>query len=198
MSLTGPSDFASFDGHVWLNCAHQGPLPDCAVQAAEAAIGWKRRPYKLTAARFRDVPARLRQALARLIGGDADDIVLANSASYGLHLVANGMRWRAGDEVLVMDTDFPSDILPWLRLESRGVTVRRERPLGKVFEPDEIRTRLGPKTRVLCLTWVHSFSGWTIDLHAIGELCRAHDVKFVVNASQAVGARPLDVSYPAS
>jgi selenocysteine lyase/cysteine desulfurase len=44
------------------------------------------------------------------------------------------------------------------------------------------------------LTWVHSFSGWAIDLHAIGQVCRAHDIVFVVNASQALGVRPLDVS----
>jgi selenocysteine lyase/cysteine desulfurase len=194
MALTDPSDFASFDGHVWLNCAHQGPLPASAARRAEEAIAWKQRPYELTSERFRDVPERLRRTLARLIGGDPDDIVLANSASYGLHLIANGMRWRAGDEVLVMDTDFPSDILPWLRLEPHGVAVRRERPRGHIFEPDEVRTRIGPKTRLLCLTWVHSFSGWAIDLHAIGQLCRAHDIVFVVNASQALGARPLDVS----
>jgi cysteine desulfurase / selenocysteine lyase len=187
-------DFASFDGHVWLNCAHQGPLPVRAARAAEEAIAWKSAPHRLTAERFREVPDRLRQALSRLIGGQPEDIVLANSASYGLHLVANGLRWRAGDEVLVMGSDFPSDILPWLRLEGQGVTVRRLRPTGQVLEPDEIASAIGPATRALCLTWVHSFSGWTIDLHAIGAICRDRNIVFVLNASQAVGARPLDVS----
>jgi cysteine desulfurase / selenocysteine lyase len=149
--------------------------------------------YLLTSDRFREVPQRLRQTLARLVGGDADDVVLANSASYGLHLIANGLHWRTGDEVLVMDSDFPSDILPWLRLESRGVSVRRERPTGCVFEVDEIRALIGPKTRLLCLTWVHSFSGWAIDLEAIGEVCRAQNILSIVNASQAIGARPVDV-----
>jgi len=188
------SDFASFDGHIWLNCAHQGPLPLRAAHAAAEAVAWKQRPFELTQERFRGVPTRLRQALGRLVSASPDDVVLANSASYGLHLVANGMPWRAGDEVVVMDTDFPSDILPWLRLEARGVVVRRARPRGYVFEPDELAALLGPNTRLLCLTWVHSFSGWAIDLDAIGRLCCERDVAFVVNASQAIGARPLDVS----
>jgi selenocysteine lyase/cysteine desulfurase len=187
------ADFASFDGHVWLNCAHQGPLPSSAARAAQEAVSWKQHPYELTQERFRGVPARLRQTLARLIGASPDDIVLGNSGSYGLHLVANGMAWREGDEVLVMDTDFPSDILPWLRLEAYGVVVRRARPRGFVFEPDELAALMGSKTRLLCLTWVHSFSGWAIDLEAIGRLCRERGVAFVVNASQAIGARPVDV-----
>jgi cysteine desulfurase/selenocysteine lyase len=191
--LTDPAGFASFDGHVWLNCAHQGPLPVRAARAAQEAIAWKQRPFELTSERFRGIPERLRGTLARLVGAHAGDIVLANSASYGLHLVANSMRWKAGDEVLVMATDFPSDILPWLRLEAQGVLVRQQRPRGQVFSPDEVRKWIGPRTRLLCLTWVHSFSGWTIDLDAIGEICRARGVVFVLNASQALGARPLDV-----
>ena len=129
----------------------------------------------------------------RLIAASADDIILANGASYGLHLIANGFRWRRGDEVLVMRGDFPSDILPWLGLERRGVTVRQLSPRGRVLESDEVEAAIGPDTRLLCLTWVHSLSGWTIELDAIGSLCRARGVTFVVNASQALGVRPIDV-----
>ena len=186
-------DFADFSDNVWLNCAHQGPLPLVAARAAERAIDWKKHPYELTPERFSDTPALLRQALSKLINADPDDMTLANSASYGLHLIARNVRWRDGDEVLVMEGDFPSDILPWLLLEARGVTVRRVRPKGRVFDPDELAAVLGPRTRLVCLTWVHSFSGWAIDLEAVGSACREHGAIFVVNGSQAIGARPLDV-----
>jgi cysteine desulfurase / selenocysteine lyase len=185
--------FRRDDGHVWLNCAHQGPLPSAAADALAEALGWKLAPYELTAEKFRSVPERLRKSLAHLIGAEPDEVILANSASYGLHLIANGLGLQDGDEVLVMATDFPSDILPWLRLQRDGVIVTRLRPRGHVLEPDEIRDHINARVRVLCLTWVHSFSGWTIDLEAIGSLCRDHGILFVVNASQAIGARPLDV-----
>ncbi len=64
---------------------------------------------------------------------------------------------------------------------------------GRVLESDEVEAAIGPDTRLLCLTWVHSLSGWTIDLNGIGSLCRARGVTFVVNASQALGVRPIDV-----
>ena len=157
------------------------------------AVGWKSAPWELTTERFSGVPRRLRATLGALIGAPGDDIILANSASYGLHLLANGLLWTDGDEVLTLRNDFPSDILPWLGLESRGVTVRQLTPRQPVPDADEIAAAISPRTRLLCLTWVHSLSGWTIDLHAIGRVCRERDVLFVVNASQALGARPLDV-----
>jgi selenocysteine lyase/cysteine desulfurase len=191
--LNTSPDFGPFDGRVWLNCAHQAPLPDVARAEAEEAVAWKAAPWELTTERFSGVPRRLKQALGRLIAAPPDDIILANSASYGLHLIANGFPWKAGDEVLVMRGDFPSDILPWLGLARRGVTVRQLSPHGRVLESDEVEAAVGPNTRLLCLTWVHSLSGWAIDLEAIGSLCRARGVTFVVNASQAVGVRPIDV-----
>lgn len=195
MTLDAASDeFVALQGHVWLNCAHQGPLPARARRAAEQAVAWKASPWELTSERFAGVPARLRDVLGLLIGAPACDIILANSASYSLHLLANGMPWRDGDEVLVMQGDFPSDILPWLGLTDRGVAVRQLRPRGRVLDVEEVAAAIGPRTRLLCLTWVHSLSGWAIDLAAIGTLCRSRGVIFVVNASQALGARPIDVA----
>jgi selenocysteine lyase/cysteine desulfurase len=190
------ADFGPFDGKVWLNCAHQGPLPRAAAQEAREAVTWKVRPFELTAERFAEVPARLRRALGRLLGAPADEIILGNSASYGLHLLANGFPWRDGDEVLLVRGDFPSVLLPWLGLESRGVRVRYVRPARHLPDPEELSAALTPRTRLFCTTWVHSFSGVACDLRALGSVCRANGTRFVVNASQALGARPFDASLP--
>lgn len=189
------SDFFELGDTNWINTAHQGALPHKAATAAKEAVDWKLHPFELTSERFARVPARLRRALAILINAPESEIALANSASYGLHLIANAFPWRNGDEIIVMATDFPSDILPWLTLEKRfGIKVRRLHPAGRVIAPDELREAMTPKTRLFCVTWVHSFSGHAIDLDALGEICHANDVQFVVNGSQAIGARPLDVS----
>jgi selenocysteine lyase/cysteine desulfurase/GNAT superfamily N-acetyltransferase len=190
------ADFGPFDGAVWLNCAHQGPLPRVAAEEAREAIAWKLRPWELTPERFAEVPARLRTALGRLLGAPADEVVLGNSASYGLHLLANSLPWQEGDEVLLVHGDFPSVLLPWLTLESRGVRVRHVRPARHLPDAGELAAALTPRTRVFCTTWVHSFSGVACDLEALGSLCRANGTRFVVNAAQALGARPFDVSLP--
>ena len=188
-----PQDFGPFEGRLWLNCAHQGPLPRVAASAAEEAIAWKRAPWSLTTERFSSVPQRLKQALGRLIDAPADEIILGNSASYGLHLLANGIRWQAGDEVLLLKDDFPSDILPWLTLAERGVSTRFIEPRNFVPQVDELIANITPATKLFCVTLVHSFSGYAVDARAMAEVCRAQGVKFVLNASQALGARPFSV-----
>ena len=93
-----------------------------------------------------------------------------------------------------MAGDFPSDLLPWMALKDQGINVRVETPHLPTFTADEIQALLTPRTRVLCLPWVHSFSGFVSDLQAIGAICRDHGVIFIANTTQGLGARPLDVS----
>lgn len=167
------SDFGPFGERVWLNCAHQGPIPRVAAEAARRAIERKIAPFELRDDSFTEVPRRLKQALGRLIGASPEEIILGNSASYGLHLLANGLPLGRGDEVLLVRGDFPSVILPWLALEERGVRLRHLEPGEEGLTPETLEPHLGPRTRALSTTWVHSFTGRAIDLEAIGRLCRS-------------------------
>ncbi|MEZ5318937.1 MAG: aminotransferase class V-fold PLP-dependent enzyme [Vicinamibacterales bacterium] len=188
------SDFGPFGDRIWLNCSHQGPIPRVAAEAAGRAVAMKQSPFDLTKPGiFQEVPARLRGALGRLIGASPDDIVLGNSTSYGLQLVAQGLDWRAGDEVLVVEGDFPAVLFPWLVLRDRGVTIRSITPAGRRVEAADLARELRPETRVFCTTWVHSFRGHAVDAPALAAACRAHGTRFVLNASQGMGARVFDV-----
>jgi selenocysteine lyase/cysteine desulfurase len=186
-------DFGPFDGRVWLNTAHQGPLPKVAREAGRVALEQKVRPHLLRDEDFFEVPGRLRAALGKLVGASPDDIILANSTTYGLDLLANGMQWQRGDEVLVVDGDFPADVFPWLILRNQGVVVRFiEAQAGRV-DPQQLSSEISPRTRLFCTSWVNSFSGWTIDAASIGQICRKNNVIFVLNAAQGLGARVLDL-----
>jgi cysteine desulfurase/selenocysteine lyase len=191
--LRAASEFGPFDGRTWLNTAHQGPLPRPAVEAAGRAAMLKAAPHRIADDDFRTVPERLRSLLARLVGSPADQIVLGNSTSYGLHLIANGLPWQPGDEVLVIEGDYPATVLPWRRLGERGVRVRPLRPAAGPLSGPELAASIGPRTRLVAVTWVDSFTGRALDLHELGAACRAAGVVLVVNASQALGARPVDV-----
>lgn len=185
------ASYPSLDGTIWLNTAHQGVLPKEAAEAAREAVDWKLEPWRLTPDRFAAVPSRLCGQLATLLDVPREEVVLANSSSYGLHLLANGFPWRRGDEALVVRGDFPSTFLPFVGLERRGVSVRFVEPSGPVVTADEVAARLRPETRVFCTTWVHSFNGHVVDVEDIGDACRRRGVRFVLNASQGIGARPF-------
>lgn len=196
--MTGKTGFAGFsamDGKTWLNTAHQGAMPIAAATEANEAVRWKTNPFELTQERFDGIPSRLRQALGRLVGIKAEEIILANSASYGLNLIAQGFPWKPGDEVIIVAGDFPSNILPWLAAERRfGICVRLIKPVHHVLSPDELKAAITSRTKLLCVSWVHSFSGCVSDIEALGAHCRQEGIVFVLNASQGLGARPINLS----
>jgi cysteine desulfurase / selenocysteine lyase len=188
-------EFGPFDGRVWLNTAHQGPLPSRAAVAAQHAVRLKTAPHRIADEDFRRAPERLRELLATLVGGTPEQVVLGDSTSHGLHLVANGLDWAGGEEVLTLAGDYPATVLPWQRLAgAHGVHVRAIDPGDGPLTPDRLRAEIGSRTRLVALTWVDSFTGRALDLEALGAVCRAAGVFLVVNASQALGARPVDVS----
>jgi selenocysteine lyase/cysteine desulfurase len=186
-------DFGPFDGRVWLNTAHQGPLPKVAIEAGRAALEQKARPHLLREEDFFEVPRRLRAALGKLTSAAPEDVILGNSTTYGLDLLANGMQWQRGDEVLVVDGDFPADVFPWLMLRNQGVIVRFIEARAGGVEPQQLSRAISPRTRLFCTSWVNSFSGGAIDVAGIGQICRDSNVIFVLNAAQGLGARVLDL-----
>jgi selenocysteine lyase/cysteine desulfurase len=187
------SAFGPFHGRIWLNCAHQGPLPAPAQSAAIEALELKRTPARLSDSLFATVPERLRSALARLINSRPEQIALTNSTSYGLNLLAQGLRWRSGDEILCVNGDFPATVVPWLPLEDRGVRVRLIDAPAAELTTDRLSSEIGPRTRAICVSWVFSFFGHSLDPLALGRACRERGVLLFVNGSQAIGARSLDV-----
>src|SRR5262249_61619230 len=88
---------------------------------------------------------------------------------------------------------YPASVLPWQRLSERGARVPPLRPASGLLSGTELAAAIGPRTRLLAVTWVDSFTGRALDLHELGAVCRRAGVMLVVNASQALGARPIDV-----
>ncbi len=94
-------DFGPFDGKIWLNVASEGPIPHTAMEALKDAVEWKLQPFQLTVTKFLGVPQQLRQAIGNLIHADPHDIILGNSATYGIKpsdttqaMAADGcLRW---------------------------------------------------------------------------------------------------------
>lgn len=105
-------EFGSFDGRVWLNCAHQGPLPLRAVSAAQRAIEQKVSPHLMEEEAFWKVPKGLKALIGRIIGAPEDEVILGNSTTYGLHLLARGLPLESADEVLLTEGEFPATVFP--------------------------------------------------------------------------------------
>lgn len=149
------------------------------------------------AANFREWLAAIkhtRELAAGLINARANEIAFAPNTSAGLAMIANGVDWRAGDNIVTADCEFPANIVPWMRIRREfGVEVKMARERDCRLETEEILGLIDARTRVVALSFVEFASGFRNDLAAIGRHCRERDVLFVVDAIQGLGALKLDV-----
>jgi selenocysteine lyase/cysteine desulfurase len=135
----------------------------------------------------------IRRSCARLINSEIDEIAFVKSTSHGLSLVAEGLDWQQGDNLLIYEKEFPSNIYPWTNLERKGVERRiipsRE---GRIFIND-IGRLMDSRTRLLAISSVQFANGFRVDLKSLGNLCRNRGSLLCVDAIQSLGAFPMDV-----
>ncbi len=119
-NLIYPDHFVLPSGLAYLDSDAEG-IPPLAVQAALAA--YLRAKYMGTTGRtlLYQEQELLESSIASLLGTQAEHIVTLANSSVALNLLAQSIDWLPGDEVLICDLEFPSNVLPWLQLKSRGV-----------------------------------------------------------------------------
>lgn len=180
--------FPSLKKYTFLNAAGGAPLarPVAAAGAryyAEAlAHGdayWPQWLERMEAARAR---------LARFINADRKEVAFTLNTSHGMSLVAGALKGRG--TVLTMEDEFPSSTLPWL---NAGFKVKFVKPENNIYTLENIAGRMTGDVKILVTSYVQYRTGFRQDLEALGKLCRKRGVIFVVNATQALGAMPVDV-----
>lgn len=137
---------------------------------------------------------RTRVMLARMINTDPEQIAFIQNTSEGFNHLVNGLSWNPGDEIILTDYEFPSNVYPFLNLEKRfGVKVKfvanRD---GQIFIED-VQKLITLRTRLLSISFVEFSNGFRNDLEAIGKICHQNNILFSVDSIQGLGAIPLDV-----
>jgi len=136
---------------------------------------------------------RVRAQIAHLINANPDEVTFCKNTSDGLSMVANGLSWQTGDNVVTTNAEFSANIYPWQALRPRGVEVRMvfeedgRIPLERIFEA------INSRTRVVAISSVQFASGYRTDLATLGEYCQSKGVFLCVDAIQSLGVFPIDV-----
>lgn len=140
--------------------------------------------------RFTAVTERAKASLARLLGGRAEEIALLANASEGLFVASQGIDWRAGDNVVVEQSEFPSVLHAWQRLRPLGVTVRA---VGRepVVSLDELGEAVDARTRAIAVSHVSYLTGARHDLVRLRGLADRVGARLIVDASHALGVVPV-------
>ena len=183
------------DDVAYLNCAYMGPLPRASRAAGEAAVARKSRPWEIGVRDFFDPSEKARGLFADLVGARVDDVAIVPSASYGLAVAAANLPLRAGEAVLVLAEQFPSNVYVW-REKAAAVgaeVVTVPRPADDDWT-SAVLAKLEARVKLLALPHCHWTDGGLLDLEKIGRAARANGAALVVDATQSVGALPFDVA----
>jgi selenocysteine lyase/cysteine desulfurase len=179
----------------YLNCAGLAPQLRSVRSAGERALARRSAPWTISPADWFDEVERMRALLARVCGADADGVAVVPATSYGLAVAARNVKARAGDRVALLAGDFPSNVHTWHAWARRGgaevLTVERHE--GRSWT-EALLDALDEPVRVVSVPAVHWTDGAAVDLERVGARARELDAALVVDATQALGAMPLDLS----
>lgn len=135
----------------------------------------------------------VRGLAGRLINADPLDIAFVKNTSEGIGIVAEGLPWQAGDNVVTVREEYPANIYPWMNLASRGVELRAVASRDNRIDIDDLFAAIDSRTRLVTISSIEFASGFRNDLDAIGAECRRRGILFFVDAIQGLGVFPLDV-----
>jgi len=184
---------ADESGITYLNSASTGPL---CVPVKQALDKYYQAAQYLDRNADHDAFAdleKIRTLGAGMIGAHHEEVGFGFNTGFGLNLAAFGLPLERGDEILLSDIEFPSNVYPWLALRERGITVKFIPSSNRFFSIENFKKAIGVRSKVLSLSFVQFFNGYKNDLEEIGSICRDNNLYFVVDGIQGCGVEPLDV-----
>lgn len=181
------------DRWVYLDHAAVGPLTRAASQAISDYVQQVTTSGDVHWPTWAGEVEQTRACAARLIGAEAEEVALVHSTSEGIALVAEGLDWRSGDNVVLPAGEFPSNVYPWLHLRDKGVEVRRVEMPTPALDYQRLADACDAQTRVVSCSWIGYSSGYRCDPSQVADIAHRHGAYFMLDAIQGLGVFPINV-----
>jgi cysteine desulfurase/selenocysteine lyase len=187
--------FEIASGEVYLNGGANSPLPRAARLAIDEAWRLQATPSLIPFEAFFSYADAIRERAGQVLGLPSRDVAVTTSTSSGMTLLAQGLRWKAGDRLLLGPDEFPSNAYPWFSLEERGVVVQHIGVKGRALTAADLTAVLdagGGPVRALSVAAVHYPTGDVQPLKELADVLHARGAWLFTDASQAAGAVAID------
>jgi selenocysteine lyase/cysteine desulfurase len=135
----------------------------------------------------------IKERVGVLIGADKSEIAFVKNTTEGILIVANGLDWRPGDNVIIANIEYPSNVYCWMNLARRGVSIKWVKARAGRILLEDIDALIDRQTRLVSLSAVQFSNGFRLNLERLGVLCQSRGVLLHLDAIQWIGALPLDL-----
>lgn len=182
------------DGVTYLNAAYMGPITKAAAEIGRAAVEKKLNPWSIAVSEFFSIPKRVYELSAALVDAQPSDMAIVPSVSYGIAIAAKNVAVSAGQKIVVMADQFPSNVYPWKELANEKGAV-----IETVDWPDDgdwtaaLIAAIDDDTAVVAAANAHWTNGTLIDLVAVGKKTRSVGASLVLDLTQTLGVMPFSV-----
>lgn len=197
--------FSIPDGHCYLNSAFMGPLPRPVEQAGAEALAARASVIGITPQDFFEPAERVRQLCAQLVNADPEHVAFVPTVAHAAAIVAKNLQPKPGQNVIVLGDMFPSNVYAWRNWRRHNVEIRTVSVPVAIRNPDStgasraalwneaLLRAIDANTAIVAVEPAHWTDGTLFDLERIGMRCRKVGAALVIDATQTVGAMPLDV-----
>lgn len=175
----------------YFNSPYFGPLPLRSQEAATKALETAANPVNFPYEEWRPLPDAGRNAIAQLLGVSADQVSHHGGVSEVTSYLSLGVAFKAEDTVVVMDGEYPSDVLPWMLNQKRSGYQLLKLNESAFTDLTELAASLPASTKILNISHVMFNTGRKNDILAIGQLCHKRGILFVVDVTQSLGGMQL-------
>jgi len=140
-----------------------------------------------------------RKRLGRLFGADPSEISLTQNATMGINLIAHGLDWREGDEVIQTDQEHPGAACPFEALAKRyGIVVKQAKLPLPLSDPEQIinsvKSAFTGRARLLAIPHITSGLGTILPVKELCAYARVRGVLSLVDGAQAPGHIMLNIA----
>lgn len=177
----------------YLNCAYMSPLMPEVVAAGVAGLTRKARPWEIPTTAFFDDSERARSLFARLVNAEAEGVALVPAASYGIATAAANLPLAAGQRVVTLRDQFPSNVYAWRAAAARAGAEVVAVDINTANDATEaVLAAIDDRCAIAALPNILWTTGTRLDLVAVGARCRAVGAALVLDLTQSVGAMVTD------
>lgn len=180
-------------GITYLNHAATGPLSKRVLDVMEEFLRSKSEESIDDYPGFVKITDETKDIIAAMLNTDSKWIAFGDNTTNGMNLIAQGLKWKKGDEIILNDIEFPANIYPFLNLEKQGVNIVVVKSHNGIVSAEDIIEQMTPNTKLVSVSMVQFLTGYRIDLELLGEICSQKNIYLSVDAIQGFGALNLDV-----